>query len=846
MRTISLACLLAACAPGNTTDGASTLSQLQPELCADGLDNDGNGAIDCADNACDGSCPEICDDTRDNDGDARIDCEDIDCTGSCPESCDNGVDDDGDGATDCSDTECNDPSCDELCTDARDNDADGATDCDDADCDGLCPEACDDFRDNDNDGFVDCDDPECEIECVEDCVNGVDDDADSLVDCVDPECSGQCDFDLDGFLNADHGGDDCDDSDPAINPDATEVCSGADDDCDGLVDEDDPSLDPASQSQWYADADGDTFGDRNDGGTWACSGLPNEVANDSDCNDANASINPLAAEICDGIDNDCDNLRDDADPSVDLASAGIWYDDADGDTFGDPLTALASCNPPPGWVSNGDDCDDNDPLLLSLSDWLPDLDGDGYGLGAPYGVPSCASPPGSWASAALPEDCDDGNASVNPGAVEVCSGIDEDCDLLVDDDDASVNPSSLIGWYPDADDDGYGATFGRVDACESPANFTPNDDDCNDSDGDIHPAALEVCNGFDDDCDNLRDDADPSVDLSTATTWYVDADGDGFGQPGAGFFACAPPPGTADNDDDCDDTDPLIFAPGDWVPDLDSDGYGIGDLYGVVSCYPPDVGWVSEYLPDDCNDGDFGIHPEAPEVCEDGVDQDCDLVDKSCATELFTVRTSDGMVQIYDALAGTFKDVGGLGVGFDFGDLAWDGTHGILYMIDGRSAESLYTVNPATGKASLVGLHGVTDLFGLAWDPDLGVLWASGESPSGFYELNTLTGKESLIGDPGVPLDGLTYDTDLHEIVGLGAGTGDVYTIDPLTGKGTLLYDGPWINNCGFAYDPNTQDYYAIDWSGNVVRYDRDPVFGWSNTVVTSSGISHDGFTYVP
>jgi hypothetical protein len=158
--------------------------------------------------ACEGACPEDCADGIDNDEDGLADCEDTDCDGSCPEVCDDSRDNDGDGATDCEDTDC-DGQCPEVCEDGRDNDGDGATDCEDTDCDGDCAEVCDDGRDNDGNGFTDCEDQRCEE---------------------------ICDADGDGHVAQELGGDDCDDDDDSVYPDAPEACASPIDlDCDGLV-----------------------------------------------------------------------------------------------------------------------------------------------------------------------------------------------------------------------------------------------------------------------------------------------------------------------------------------------------------------------------------------------------------------------------------------------------------------------------------------------------------------------------------------------------------------------------------------------------------------------------------
>jgi hypothetical protein len=88
-----------------------------------------------------------CADGTDDDGDGAADCDDTDCATSCPEdSCDDGLDDDSDGLTDCDDTDCTaDPACLEEsdCTDGLDDDGDGLTDCDDPSCadDTYCIES---------------------------------------------------------------------------------------------------------------------------------------------------------------------------------------------------------------------------------------------------------------------------------------------------------------------------------------------------------------------------------------------------------------------------------------------------------------------------------------------------------------------------------------------------------------------------------------------------------------------------------------------------------------------------------------------------------------------------------
>lgn len=317
-----------------------------------------------------------------------------------------------------------------------------------------------------------------------------------------------------------------------------------------------------------------------------------------------------------------------------------FYADADGDGYGNTAISIVNCVPPVGYVTNNTDCNDADSTEFPGATWVLDNDNDGFGATGST-LTSCTQPNG-YISSLAPVDCNDANAAIG-AAITYYQDADADgygnaavsqaaCSTPVgyvtnntDCDDANA----LVGganttFYADADNDSYGDATVSIIACVAPIGYVANNTDCDDTNPATYPNAVEVCDGFDNNCDGNNDEG------LTTFTWYMDSDNDGLGNPAVTAQNCLQPSGYVGNDNDCDDSDADPNA-GEtlYYADVDNDTYG--DPFDAISTCTPPSGYVANN--EDCDDTNPAINPNATDNTGNGIDENCDGVDGNLGIE---------------------------------------------------------------------------------------------------------------------------------------------------------------------------------------------------------------------
>ena len=436
-------------------------------------------------------------------------------------------------------------------------------------------------------------------------------------------------------------GDDCNDANSNINPGINEVCNGIDDNCNSQIDE-------GVKLTFYRDSDSDGYGNLNQM-SYACSAPSGYVSDNTDCNDANSNINPGETEICNGIDDNCNG-------QIDEGVKLVFYIDSDLDGYGNLNNPTQACSAPSGYVSDNTDCNDansnvnpgeteicngiddncngqiDENGVCGSTNYYCDNDDDGFLSAVPSGSCDTFNCIPLWCYKNFGKDCDDNNLNINPGVRELCDGIDNNCDGIIDEiiqtDPTNCGSCGNVCDFENVQVHNCNQGICGIISCELgwvDLNKIP-EDGC---ENECEPTGPELCDGMDNNCDGRTDEGFNGDDCEEKCINEGGIDFDSLRIPG--FKCCGNDANEGNpfeefieiscednNDNDCDgqiDCEDLdcVDNPSCGVcvnEDVICDGYinmkdlvAVAVVFGTRGCEPPD--WCNRR--DVIKDGEINI-----------------------------------------------------------------------------------------------------------------------------------------------------------------------------------------------------------------------------------------------
>ena len=301
-------------------------------------------------------------------------------------------------------------------------------------------------------------------------------------------------------------------------------------------------------------------------------------------------------------------------------------------------------------------------------------------------------------------DCDDTTVAINPSTEELCNDADDDCDGEIDEEALDA-----AAWFQDLDQDGVGNEQVAYVACETPTGFSSISGDCDDADSAIYPGAPEACGTAEDlNCDGVTGDYDGDGD---GYAWCAECDDTSVLVNPDAIEIC-----NGGIDDDCsgdaDGADALGAV--EWYLDDDNDNFGAGEP--LIQCLAP-ANYAT--VDGDCDDTNDEVSPDETEICNNGLDDNCDGDANGCRTEgsmpADAQLTADGGTFIGIGL-GSAGDVGG----DDVGDLLITGgtqaayPNGSVFLVEGPLDRDGPLTSAATGVITTSADSGIRVILPLA------------------------------------------------------------------------------------------------------------------------------------